>query len=122
MYWPVQHEAILIHLTGDIMFLFWSINFCGPVVQQTLLKKLVKTQNIFLACLCLIRIGMIAIWVNLKDFFLCFQVYDYYFEKWSKITSYIFFFDIFLVILLFNLSAFYVILCCYANSNASLFD
>lgn len=92
MYSSVQREEFIINLTKDILTLFWPINFCGPEAQQELIKKIRKIKNILLTCFRLISVALILIWADIKEYFLCFQVYKYYFGKWSKLPYYTFVF------------------------------
>lgn len=92
MFSVIQNEANVLALINDLFTLFWPTNFCGPRVQQELIKKMEKTKNIILVCFGLMGVAMIPIWIDIKDFLLCFHVYEYYFGVWAKIPYYLFVF------------------------------
>lgn len=86
----IKGKAIIFALTNEILTKFWPINFCGPIVQRKLIKKTKTIKNVLLVCVVLMGVVTMPIWINLKQFLLCFQVYEYYLGKWSKVAYYTF--------------------------------
>ncbi|EFA07457.1 uncharacterized protein LOC103313598 isoform X2 [Tribolium castaneum] len=95
MLFAIFQEHSAIDLTKDILSLFWPIDYCGPRVKEEIVKKATKINRIHYIVLLFagaLGITMFPIWGDQKEWFLCVQVYQHYFGKWSKIPYYVYFF------------------------------